>query len=157
MNYFVFNQFFMIALILTAILGNVANAGFWTGWYGGMGGGQHEISGTGDIHEICVRHGRFIDSIQVRYSSSGWSPEYGGDGAGKSCWSPESGTCITSVSLRAGRYVDSLQWITSNGRTSPDYGSHGGSENSADGNGLCLTRIGVYSGNFVDGIRFYFD
>lgn len=81
---------------------------------------------NGDITAITLGHGKYIDSIRVRYGS-GWAAQHGGLGGGESTFILNAGEKITGVKIWNGAWIDGLKFYTSSGRASSMYGRSGGS------------------------------
>eukprot|EP01084_Bolivina_argentea_P269184 457420_1 len=124
----------------------------WAGPYGSNGGSQFELHDGNTINIICVRTGRFLDSIQIIYSNGGYSVKYGGNGGAQHCYTSPT-NCISSINLRSGRFIDGIQFTSSNGHSSGWYGGNGGGFYAINFVG-CLRRIKGRAGTFVDQLQF---
>jgi hypothetical protein len=100
---------------------------------GGPGGGA--FSDLGDpfsdrVAEIRIRHGAWIDGVQVVMADAAGQPtplaHHGGSGGGLSVFAFQPGEYVTGIFGRTGSYVDSIT-IQTNLRVSPKYGGDGGS------------------------------
>lgn len=127
--------------------------------YGGDGGsswGDKEDI-TGPITRLTIRHGEYIDALQITYGST-TGPKHGGDGGSESEISLASGEKIIAVVGRCGTYVDQLQFVTqkSDGTLSSygPYGGHGGSPFFIIGS---IAGFFGRAGTYLDGIGVYAD
>jgi hypothetical protein len=95
--------------------------------YGGGGGGTFDDSGyIGPITSITVRHGEYVDAIQVTYGTQ-QAPQQGGDGGQADTISLAQGEQVIAVVGRSGDLVDQIQFVTvSPGNVLKSYGPYGG-------------------------------
>ena len=135
---------------------------------GGNGGtkfADQQLPKGARIVGVKVRHGRFIDGIELLYKTTegkeeglGW---HGGDGGEEETFLLEEGEYITGIRGKSGLYVDSLTIVT-NKRESKTYGGDGGDysfdlQKSGEevvgfygGSGPFLDRIGLFVQNRRD-------
>jgi hypothetical protein len=100
--------------------------------YGGGGGNAFDDSGYigNPITSITVRHGEYVDSIQVTYSGQ-QAPQHGGDGGQADTISLAKGEQVIAVVGRSGDLVDQIQFVTvSPGNVLRNYGPYGGTGGS---------------------------
>jgi hypothetical protein len=96
--------------------------------YGGGGGDPFDDSSYigNPITSITVRHGEYVDSIQVNYSGQ-QGPQHGGGGGNADTISLAKGEQVIAVVGRSGEYVDQIQFVTvSPGNVLRTYGPYGG-------------------------------
>jgi len=132
------------------------------GPYGGGGGSAFtELLDDCEATVISgrVRHGKYIDGIQLTYQYANGQHHtggsYGGTGGSESTFDidVDGGERITTILGRSGRYVDRLQFITNTGRVIGPFGGSGGSAFTASD---CeLHGIFGRSGRYLDAIGFY--
>ena len=95
--------------------------------YGGGGGNGFDDSGYigNPITSITVRHGEYVDSIQVTYGTQ-QAPKHGGDGGQADTISLAQGEQVIAVVGRSGDLVDQIQFVTvSPGNVLRNYGPYG--------------------------------
>jgi hypothetical protein len=133
-----------------------------TGPSGGTGGQYFEdtvfatTSGPGEVVEVRVRSGQYIDAVQVVVLVNGLEQElpiHGGGGGYPQAFRLNPGEYIQAMGGRYGQYVDSLFIRTSMGR-SQQWGGGGGAAQYFYG-ALSGTRIRGFigrAGQYVDAI-----
>jgi hypothetical protein len=99
---------------------------------GGVGGGPFFDKGMPSgsrVSEVRVRHGAWIDAVQMIHKLSDGQPlslpRHGGGGGTRSVFRLGPGEYLRAVSGRYGRFVDSIRFY-SNMKSSPLYGGRGG-------------------------------
>src|SRR5208337_4044720 len=108
---------------------------------------------------VKVRHGRWIDGIELIYRTADGQEEglgwHGGDGGEEELFRLEEGEYITGMTGKAGTYIDSLTIVT-NKRRSKTYGGDGG-DNTFDLRSSCGEVTGFFgrSGPFLDRIGIF--
>jgi hypothetical protein len=121
--------------------------------YGGGGGGAFDDSGyIGPITSITVRHGEYVDAIQVTYGGQ-QAPQQGGDGGQADTISLAQGEQVIAVVGRSGDLVDQIQFVTvSPGNVLKTYGPYGGGGGSPFYiNGAVASFFGS-SGEYLDAV-----
>lgn len=105
------------------------------------------------ITVLRVRSEKYIDSIQVRYSSGQVGPVHGGSGGALSTINLAPDENITSIAGKYGRYVDSLVIQTSTGRNF-SFGGNGGDVDYFYGlsNGMWISDFTGRSGKYLDAV-----
>jgi Jacalin-like lectin domain len=93
---------------------------------GGGGGDYFSTGAVAKVKSVSLRSGKFIDSIQLVYSTNQASAIYGGGGGGTGSFSAAGNEVIVAVTVKYGSYVDSLQFTTDKGSRSPWFGGTGG-------------------------------
>jgi hypothetical protein len=94
----------------------------------GGGGGNYFSSTpfTKKVKTVNIRSGKYIDSIQLVYSSNLVIATYGGTGGEPGSFTVAAGDeVIVAVQVKYGKYVDGLQFITNKGVKSPWFGGSG--------------------------------
>ena len=115
------SAFALVALLCTS----AAQAqGFRMGPSGGTGGGLFTDAPQGRVTEVRIRHGSWIDSIQIAYDNRR-SSRHGGGGGRESVFTLQGGEFIKAIYGRYGRFVDSITVVT-NRRSSRRFGGPGG-------------------------------
>lgn len=119
---------------------------------GGGGGGYFSTGAVAKVKSVYLRSGRFIDSIQLVYSTNQASAVYGGGGGGTGSFSAAAGDeVIVAVTVKYGKYVDSLQFITNKGAASPWFGGTGGNSFTFNAPpGTYLVGIQGRKGTYLD-------
>jgi hypothetical protein len=101
---------------------------FRMGPSGGLGGSPFYDTNVPDnsrVLEVRVRHGSWIDAVQVVHDRGELS-HHGGSGGRLSRFTLAQGEHIRAIGGRYGRFVDSIRILTDR-RSSPIYGGSGGS------------------------------
>lgn len=124
--------------------------------YGGSGGDLfRDELGVGPITHVEVRHGTYIDAIQVTYGAT-QQPRHGGSGGMLDAFDLVSGERIIVVFGRWGRYLDQIGFVSVRpDNTLRQHGPYGGT------GGEPFYIIGVVdaffgrSGTLIDAIGAY--
>ncbi len=153
----------ILALGLTGIrstpLGQAEDDRTKAGAVGGEGGAEFTDGAPPDgarVVGVKIRHGRWIDGIELLYKTADGKEEglgwHGGDGGEEETFRLEEGEYITGITGKAGAYIDSLTIVT-NKRRSKTYGGDGG-DSAFDLRSPCGMVAGFYgrSGPFLDRI-----
>eukprot|EP01083_Nonionella_stella_P217639 781239_1 len=140
------------------ITSNISN---WSSWFGGNGGSLHQLHGidnTSYVTKICVREGNYIDAIDIEFNDGTKSALFGGlGGNGPYCYSVNKGECFSGVILWHDAYINALQFMISSGKTTPIWGeSKAGLGPYVIDENMCITKIDIRSGGYLDAIRFFF-
>jgi hypothetical protein len=126
---------------------------------GGEGGTEFadkELPEGASVVGVKIRHGRWIDGIELLYRTADGKEEglgwHGGEGGEEETFRLEEGEYITGITGKAGTYIDSLTIVT-NKRRSKTYGGDGG-DAAFDLRGACGLVAGFYgrSGPYLDRI-----
>jgi hypothetical protein len=108
---------------------------------------------------VKIRHGRWIDGIELLYKTADGKEEglgwHGGQGGEEETFLLEDGEFITGITGKAGTYIDSLTIVT-NKRKSKTFGGDGG-DNTFDlqKSGDHVTGLYGHSGPFLDQIGIF--
>jgi hypothetical protein len=100
---------------------------------GGSGGSSFadNLTQTCQIRTVIIRHGLYVDAIQVVWTTPTGQlitgPRRGGGGGTQSSFNLEDGEYIAAVVGRSGAYIDQLEFRTNRGRRFGPYGGGGGS------------------------------
>jgi hypothetical protein len=119
---------FVLPFTLAGITVAGAQALYRMGPSGGLGGAPFydtNVPGNSKVVEVRVRHGSWIDAVQVIHDRGELSL-HGGSGGRLSRITLAPGEHIRAIGGRYGRFVDSIR-IYTNRRSSPIYGGSGGS------------------------------
>src|SRR5262245_59836528 len=127
-----FRQFLLAAVTVSGLTAAPALAGQEGPWGGGGGvpfNAPPPVPGS-RIVEIVVRHGAYIDGIQLVWQLPDgryyYSAGFGGSGGQFSSFRLDPNERLVRVEGRSGVYVDGLRFVTDRGRRSPWYGGNGG-------------------------------
>jgi len=100
---------------------------------GGSGGSgfTDNLTETCQIRTVIIRHGRYVDAIQIVWTTPTGQlvtgPRRGGGGGARSSFNLADGESIAAVVGRSGAYIDQLEFRTNRGRLFGPYGGAGGS------------------------------
>ena len=87
---------------------------------GGGGGNYFSTGAVGKVKTVNLRSGKYIDSIQLVYTTNQVSEKKGGEGGDPGSFTvdgtPGFHENIVGVDVRYGKYIDNLRFITNNGR-----------------------------------------
>ena len=128
----------------------------------GGGGGDADNGPTlidGPISQIKIRHGKYIDSLQITYGLSEYH-RLGGDGGDESTFKIEENQEIIGLEVWSGKRVDGLKFRIKDKQKgefwSPFFGKEGGDKKYIDGQGYPLRKITGRFGRTVDQLTFHF-
>lgn len=126
--------------------------------HGGLGGEPFldDLTRAQRIRRITVRHGGYIDAIQVHWIDGEGKPQggvrHGGAGGKEEFFELDDDEVIVQIRGRAGGYVDRLEFLTSKGRHHA-FGGQGGEPFQIDiGTERRLVGFWGRAGGFVDAI-----
>ena len=145
--------------------------------YGGSGGAffSDELPDGARIIEVLIRHGEYVDGIQLCWEmadgSTVFGPYHGGQGGMEDSFILAPGEVIEVIHGASGDLVDSLTFQTSLGHSYGPYGGGGGNpfaENfkaqpnpidHAPGAQVSRALVGIFgrSGDLLDAIGFWID
>jgi hypothetical protein len=118
---------------------------------GGNGGSYYSTGAVAKVKSVTLRSGKYIDSIQLNYSTNQASDAYGGQGGHVDNFNADGDEVIVAITGRSGYYVDAIQFITDKGTTSEYFGGSGGSPFTFQAPpGTYLVGIQGQSGGYVD-------
>jgi hypothetical protein len=128
--------------------------------FGGGGGSTFDTGANlSGVRAVTVRHGWWVDAIQLHFNDGTHTSSKGGDGGEEETWVVPAGQRIVQVDIWAGRFVDAVQFTTSDRTKSPKYGGSGGTKHTCavvdPRNGL-VGLLGA-SGWYVDALACRFD
>jgi hypothetical protein len=149
-----------------------------SGPYGGSGGASFsdELPDGARIIEVLIRHGEYVDGIQLVWQladgSGVFGPYHGGQGGEVDSFILAPGEVIELIHGRSGDLVDSLAFQTSFGNSYGPYGGGGGTPfvedfraepdpevDHAPGARASRALTGIFgqSGDLLDAIGFWID
>jgi hypothetical protein len=96
---------------------------------GGGGGSSFSTGAVGKVKSVNLRSGKYIDSIQLSYTTSHYVyPPYGGDGGVPGSFTADvtlpANEVIVGVEVLYGKYIDNLRFITNKGKAT-SFGGNG--------------------------------
>ena len=118
---------------------------------GGNGGDYFSTGAVAKVKSVKLRSGKFIDSIQLVYSTSQETDIYGGGGGAPGNFTAAAGDeVIVAVMVKSGKYVDGLQFITNKGWSSYFGGTGGDTTTMYAPPGTYLVGIQGRHGRYLD-------
>lgn len=125
--------------------------------FGGQGGGAWDDIPymKGKISQLTIRHGKYVDAIDVVYGTTK-APQHGGNGGGADTISLANDENIIAVTGRSGIYLDQIQIVTMDAnkkiRQYGPYGGNGGGAFYVIGD---IQGFFGRSGSYVDALGMY--
>jgi hypothetical protein len=159
-------SFFIVALCLTEppfqSWARAEDGRTKVGPAGGEGGDEfadRQISKGARVIGVKIRHGLYVDGIELLYKTVDGKKEglgwHGGDGGEEETFLLEDGEYITEITGKSGEFVESLSIIT-NKRKSKKYGGDGGDKTfELQKSGQEVTGFCGRSGAYLDQIGIF--
>lgn len=108
------------------------------------------------VAKVVVRHGKYIDGIQLFFRDGRSTGFRGGSGGALSEFVIDDGDFLESVNIWSGWGTDAIQFHTRNGNISQKYGGNGGGLRTEGGRGLHVIGMSGRSGALLDRVDFKF-